>query len=139
MARTSRRRHNESSFSRGYVNIAGVSAAVRNLRMKGEHVLTAAKQALMVGAYDIVSDAKSRVPVKTGKLRDSIKATELEDGAAYDISADAKNQKGVAYGQFVEFDPKINKPFLYPAMDAQRDNVHNRVKQAIQNAIAQGP
>ena len=118
MARTSRRRHNDSSFSRGYVNIAGVGAAVRNLRMKGEHVLTAAKQALKEGADLIVNDAKSRVPVKTGKLRDSIQAKSIEYGAAYDISADAKNQNGVAYGQFVEFDPKINKPFLYPAMDA---------------------
>ena len=134
MAGTSRRRHNESSFGRGYANIAGVSEAVRNLRMKGEHVLTAAKQALKEGADMIVQDAKSRCPVKTGALKNSITAKSLEYGAAYEISADAKNQNGVAYGQFVEFSP-YGHPFLYPAMDAQRDNVNNRVKQAVQNAI----
>ena len=134
----SRRRHRESSFHRGYANIAGISEAVRNLRMKGEHVLTAAKQALKEGADMIVQDAKSRCPVKTGALKNSIKAKSLEDGAAYELTADAKNKRGIAYGQFVEFDPRIAHPFLYPAMDAQRDAVNNRVKQAIDNAVARG-
>ena len=137
MAGTSRRRHNESSFGRGYANIAGVSEAVRNLRMKGEHVLTAAKQALKEGADMIVQDAKSRCPVKTGALKNSITAKSLEDGAAYELSADAKNKRGIAYGQFVEFDPRIAHPFLYPALDANVDRVKQRVGNAIQTAIGQ--
>lgn len=137
MARTSRRRHRESSFHRGYENISGVSEAVRKLRMKGEHVLTAAKQALKEGADMVVNDAKSRCPVRTGALKNSIKAESLEYGAAYEISADAKNQNNVAYGQFVEFSPN-GHPFLYPALDAQRDAVNNHVKQAIDNAVARG-
>lgn len=137
MAGTSRRRHRESTFRRGYENIAGVNEAVRKLRMKGEHVLTAAKQGLKEGAQLVVDDAKSRCPVRTGKLRDSIKAVKLEDGAAYEISADAKNQRGIAYGQFVEFSPN-GHPFLYPAFDAQKDAVKNHVKQAIDNAVARG-
>ena len=137
MARTSRRRHRESTFQRGYENIAGVSEAVRKLRMKGEHVLTAAKQALKEGADMIVQDAKSRCPVRTGALKNSIKAESLEYGAAYEISADAKNQRGIAYGQFVEFSPN-GHPFLYPAFDAQKDAVKNHVKQAIDNAVARG-
>lgn len=94
--------------------------------------MTAAKIALKEGVDLIIADAKSRCPVKTGNLRDSIKAESLNDGAAYEISADAKND-GVAYGQFVEFSPKINKPFLYPAVDANIDAVKNKVKQAIEN------
>ena len=90
------------------------------------------------GARLVVDDAKSRVPVKTGKLQESIKATSLEDGAAYEITANAKNSKGIPYGQFVEFSPKIAKPFLYPAMDANRNIIANDVKTAIQDAIRRG-
>lgn len=128
-ARTSR--HRERNFRRGYVG--NVNAAVEKLREKGENVLTAAKIALRESADIVVADAKSRCPVKTGKLRNSIKAERLMDGAVYELSADAEND-GVAYGQFVEFSPKINKPFLYPALDANMETVKNKVKQAVQNA-----
>lgn len=136
MARTIGRRHRESTFARG--NTRGIEEAVRNLRAMGEHVLQAAKSALKDGADMIVADAKSRCPVDTGKLRDSIKATSLEDGAVYLLSANAKNEYGVAYGQFVEFDPRIARPFLYPAVDANINNVRSNVKQAIQDAIRGG-
>ena len=137
MARTSRR-YRGGDYSRGYSNIEGIENAVRKLRAIGERVLDSAKAALKDGADMVVSDAKSRVPVRTGALKNSIMAKSLEDGAAYEISANAKNKKGIPYGQFVEWSPKIAKRFLYPAMDAQRDNVNNHVKQAIQNAIQQG-
>lgn len=130
-----RRRTRDISFERG--SVRGIDDAVRRLRELGELVLTAAKQALKEGADMVVNDAKSRCPVRTGKLRDSIHAEGKEDGAAYEITADAKNQNNVAYGQFVEFSPN-GHPFLYPAFDAQRDAVKNHVKQAIDNAVAQG-
>ena len=134
MARTSRR-YRGGDYSRGYSNVEGIDNAVRKLRAIGERVLDSAKAALKDGADMVVSDAKSRVPVRTGALKNSIMAKSLEDGAAYEISANAKNKKGIPYGQFVEWSPKIAKPFLYPAMDAQRDSVNNHVKQSIQNAI----
>lgn len=137
MARTSRRyRGGNESFARG--SVRGIDEAVRKLRELGEHVLEEAKMALHEGAELIVADAKSRVPVRTGKLRDSIKAVSLEDGAAYIISADARNEYGIPYGQFVEFSPKINRPFLFPAMGANIGMIKNDVKQAIQDAIRRG-
>lgn len=135
--RSGRRYHgSKESFSRG--SITGASDAVRKLRELGEHVLTEAKMALHEGAMLVVADAKSRVPVKTGKLKESIKAVSLEDGAVYELSADARNSNGISYGQFVEFSPKIAKPFLYPAMDANRNIIANDVKNAIQDAIRRG-
>lgn len=130
------RRNRRGNFQRG--NISGVDEAVRKLREKGEHVLAAAKSALKDGVDLIVSDAKSRCPVDTGKLRDSIKAVDVAQGAAYELSANAKNQKGISYGQFVEFSPKINRPFLYPAIDANIGYVRENIKQAIQDAIRYG-
>lgn len=141
------RRHTESTFRRGSVsafsttNTESIRKAVQKLREKGEHVINAAKLALAYGVDQIVADAKSRVPVRSGKLKESIKALEVagvEEGVLYEISADATNKKKIAYGQFVEWDPRINKPFLYPAMDANRDIIKNDVKEAIQEAIRQG-
>ena len=134
MARTSRRRHTERTFHRAG-SLSGVNAAVANLRAKGEEVLLAAKSALKDGVDLVIADAKSRCPVRTGKLRDSIKAVDIANGAAYEITADAQNNNGVAYGQFVEFSPKINKPFLYPAVDANIGTVREGIKQAIQGAL----
>lgn len=131
------RRHNESTFRRGG-NLEGVNAAVARLRAKGEDVLLAAKSALRDGVDLIIADAKSRCPVRTGKLRDSIKAVDVASGAAYEITADAKNENGVAYGQFVEFSPKINKSFLYPAIDANIGAVKQDIRQAIQGALRSG-
>ncbi len=131
-----RRRYGSQSFSRGSIS-GNVNQAVRSLRELGEHVLTAAKAELKNGADLIVNDAKSRCPVRTGKLRDSIKAVRKKDGALYQISADARNQNNIPYGQFVEFDPKIAQPFLYPAFYANMDTVKNNVRNAVQNAIRQ--
>lgn len=145
-----RRRHTESTFRRGAETFASstsskeIKRAVEELRKKGKYVLFNAKLALAAGADMIVEDAKSRCPVRTGKLKESIKAREVkvegvdEDGVLYEISADATNKKGIAYGQFVEFDPRIAKPFLYPAMDACRDIIKADVKEAIQEAIRRG-
>jgi len=141
------RRHTESTFSRGSAsafstaNTESVRKAVQKLRAKGEHVIQAAKSALASGVEQLVTDAKNRVPVRTGKLKDSIKAKEVEgveSGVLYEITANATNKKGIAYGQFVEFDPKINKPFLYPAMDANRDSIERNIKESIQDAIRRG-
>lgn len=131
-----RRRHNERNFHRGG-SLEGVNAAVARLRAKGEDVLLAAKLALKDGVDLIIADAKSRCPVRTGKLRDSIKAVDVASGAAYELTADAKNENGVAYGQFVEFSPK-GHPFLYPAIDTNIGAVKQDIRQAIQGALRSG-
>lgn len=125
--------HNESTFHRGKID--GVEEAVQRLRAVGEDILFAAKLELAIGVDEIVSDAKSRCPVKTGKLRDSICAVDIADGAEYELSADAVNNKNIAYGQFVEFSPKINKPFLYPAIDKHWRIIKRNIKIAVQEAV----
>jgi len=118
---------------------------VQQLREMGEHVVEAAKRALKEGVDIVIEDAKSRCPVDTGKLKDSIRAISKEGGAVYHIEANAKNDKGIPYGQFVEFSPfhMFNghkyetgpKPFLYPAMDAHRNEVYQKVQNAVRAAI----
>ena len=88
-------------------------------------------EALREGAEMVVNDAKKLVPVKTGKLRDSIKAVSNKKGTKYTITAPAQNDKGIAYGQYVEFWPGRRYPFMYPAMEANRDEIKRKVIQAI--------
>lgn len=131
MARNpSRSSYRATSFTRGHMS---TGRAVQQLRELGEHVVEAAKHALKLGVYRVVADAKSRCPVKTGKLRDSIKAEPNSQETVYQISANAEND-GVFYGPIVEFSPEINKPFMYPALDAHKQEIKDSIQDAIHEA-----
>lgn len=110
---------------------------LENLREMGEHVSNAAKRALRNGADKVAADAKSRVPVKSGRLRDSIKVTGNSNGTSYKVSADAQNN-GYRYGKIVEFRPGHQRPFLYPALDANRQQIRENIKDAVRQAVARG-
>lgn len=101
----------------------------------GNDVTEAAKMALEDGAQIVVDEAKSRVPVKTGALRDSIHFKKLNKGTKIRIVADAKDRDGTEYGQYVEFSPLINEPFMYPAMDSRRAEVKQKIIDAIREAV----
>lgn len=140
-----RRNYTRGGFTRGSVTMRGSREAAQLLKDLGENVHKAAQEALKQGADIIVADAKSRCPVSdqrlekrglaAGALKDSIKATARKSGDEYCISAEAKDEKGVFYGQFVEFDPRIDKPFLYPAMDANREAVREKIIASIREAV----
>lgn len=161
-----RRTHygSQNHFERGSLPISknSIGKTMKELREMGAHVVQAAKDALRQGAETIVQDAKSRCPVKTGKLRDSIHAVSKKGGAEYALVADAvttvkkrlrnidgtvmTDSKGMPvtesmelyYGQIVEFSPEINHPFLYPAMEAHSKEIMDNVKDAISAAINRG-
>lgn len=128
-------RNRNGNFTRGYQS---TRRTLQQLHELGENVIIAAKTALKEGAGLIVDDARSRVPVATGKLKISIGAISKRDGAEYNISADAKNEYGIPYSQFVEFDPRINKPFLYPSLETNAGTVRRKIIDSIRNAIGGG-
>lgn len=113
------------------------------LRELGEAATAAAKSALADGADIVVQEAKNRCPVYKGNdsrvvkgaLWDSIHAVKQKGGARYKIVADAKSHDGIFYGKLVEFSPAINKPFMYPAMDARRDEVRSIIIDAVREAV----
>ena len=139
--------YRDREFSRGHMSGGQTEKVLRDI---GQNVLDAARAALEAGANEVLADAKSRCPVAAnskaiqargldvGALRDSIKAKSRNGGAVYEISANARDEKGTAYGQYVEFSPRIDRPFLYPAMDANRKAVHDKIAAAIHNAINKG-
>ena len=139
--------YNDNSFVRGQTSIDWqVRQAVEDLQRKGGHVVTAAKHALKEGADIILADMNNRAPVRTGRLKASIKAEPLENGAIYQFSANARNPRdNFLYGQIVEFSEwhmwkGKNKGHMSFAdmMDARREEVNQMIKRAIDTAIARG-
>ena len=132
-----RNHYNDVGFARGRMTGMSTYKTIEAIREYGEAALNAAKAALKEGVDAVVADAKSRCPVKTSRLRDSIKSEANKDGTVYWITANAsvespKSQSGrFYYGAVVEFSPKINKPFLYPAMDAHRQEIYAKVDAAL--------
>ena len=129
----------DKGFSRGYMSTGKTS---QELQLLGEDVLKAAKEALAAGADEVLQEAKGRCPVYEGRdarvvkgaLKDSLHLEKQKDGTAYKISADARAKDGMYYGQIVEFSPKINRPFLYPALDAHKDAIKASIVEAIKAA-----
>ena len=146
-----RNHYRDKGFSRGGISTGQVE---QHLKEIGEHVLEAAKAALKQGADEVVAEAKNRCPVyeghkhngKTymaagvtpGALRDSIKAEPNKNGTVYQVSADAKSSDGFLYGQILEFSPRVNRPFLYPALEAKKKDVVDGIAGAIREAIRRG-
>lgn len=120
------------TFIRGGMSGGHISSL---LRQRGQKAVEMAAAEVKKQAGIIRDDAKSRCPVDTGKLAESIKVVEYNGGLYCRISADARNKKGIAYGQFVEFDPRIARPFMYPAFDAHRDEAAEAIKEAVRRAL----
>ena len=139
----SRGHYGDKGFSRGGVTPVHT---LKELREIGDNAVKAAKEALKQGVAVIVADAKSRCPVRSGKLRDSIKATAKNGGTSYTLSANAYSESSKGkyyYGGRVEFDESIggipgDGRFLYPAIDAHRAEIAQNIRDAIRNAITNG-
>jgi len=119
-----RRKGDTSNFSRLFVQL-------------GADVSDGAKKALADGGDLVVREAESRCPMgDSGALKESIKSKANRKGTRVKITADARNPKdGYPYGQIMEFDPKRRRPFMYPAMDARRQEVKDGVIKAIREAV----
>ena len=112
----------------------GNNSVAKILKQLGDNAVKAARKALVKSADSVVAEAKSRVPVKTGALRDSIQAEKV-NADKIKITANAKSKKGVAYGRILEYSPKSNKAFMKPALNAKRNEVRENLVNAVREAI----
>ena len=73
------------------------------------------------GADSVERDAKSRVPVATGKLRDAIHMDDEQDEGTYVIGGDTE----AWYGHLVEYGTVRTspRPFLVPALEENRAEI----------------
>lgn len=86
--------------------------------------------ALEQGVEAIAEDAKERVPVETGALRDAIHIEEIPGGWAVVAGDD-----DAFYGHIIEHGG-VNvpaRPFLIPAKEARWDDVVGLIEEALEN------
>jgi HK97 gp10 family phage protein len=126
--------------------IRGVPRLRRKLRRMEPDVRAGVVDALREGAEQVRDDAKSRVPVNTGALRDYIKVIKgkSRDGLSWLVGLpkpkSGRRKKKIEwpfYGIFVEFGTvKMRaRPFLFPAFESRKRAVFARVRKAVDTAL----
>jgi HK97 gp10 family phage protein len=115
------------------IRIRGMEELQRKLRKLGADVSAEMGNALAAGAEIVKNDARMRVPVRTGNLRDSI---DMEQVSSNEIHV-GPGKEGW-YGQFIELGKKgyAAHPFMRPAIDERRSKVVKAVKDRLKKAIA---
>lgn len=98
---------------------------------------------LILGGKQIQATAKELCPVDTGQLRNSIEVTEISNGV--DIGTNVEYAPYVEYGTGERGDSSVAhrqdwngmspQPFLYPAFEANKENVKVIVENTLQEAI----
>lgn len=108
----------------------------------GQSVPEAARLALERVADRIVDTGQRLAPKDTLELENAINWRWAKTRRGWQIkirSTGAKNQKGVSYGQYAEWDPLFSKegpkPFLYPALEAHQDEISKAVADAAVEVI----
>ena len=137
-----KRNHYGDSFGRG-ISAKNCRGNIKKLlEVYGEKAVDAGKAELKNQAGVLVEAVKSNIKtqnlIKTGNLLNSIKATANKQETEYRISADAQDKKGFYYGQILEFSPKINKPFMYPAFLKHQQNIRDSIMAAMRKGLEGG-
>lgn len=103
-----------------------------NIRRISSDIDETVDEALDAGAELIAISARSRAPVDTGTLRDSIRVREIDDGRAIEATAFYANM--VEHGT-VNAGPR---PFLVPAFEEHQDLIERRIREAMQRMVDRG-
>jgi HK97 gp10 family phage protein len=132
---------------------ADLSLVAEKLKKAGEGaVREKVFEELARGGERICEDAKKRVPVRTGDLKQSLKVRRYKKSLAVAVEADypktAKYRKGkgskkspggsrVYYAFAVEYGTRKDpaQPFLGPALEANEDAIEERLLDAVEEAL----
>lgn len=111
-----------------YVEVNGLDEIDKALKAFSEEVaVKITRKALRAGSKVILTEAQEKVPVDTGKLRDSLKITSRKKGDRIVNSVGTSNNKNLFAGEtyyagFIEYGaPERDlpaRPFMRPALDA---------------------
>lgn len=101
----------------------------RALERAGPEIQRLLGQVVRKVAFDVEAQAKTRAPVATGALRNSIQ-THVTGALSAEVAV------GVEYGVFVEMGTtkRAAKPFLEPAVNAVRPGFERAVREVLGRA-----
>ena len=108
-------------MGRSYARIEGTDETIRNLGRINDAVLAELEQAVMPGTEVVAESARQKVPVDTGKLKESIQARVTKKNAS-GVTVIVAAGTDEYYWLFIEFGTSKMpaQPFLRPALDENR-------------------
>lgn len=124
-------------------NIDGFDKSIARMKqMADPNVVDGAVLAgLREGGSLVQTEAKNLCPVDSGQLRNSIVVTDLPEQVGVEIGSNVEYAAYVEYGTGQRGDPSVPhredwagmspQPYLYPALDANKENIANAVKHAV--------
>lgn len=130
--------------TKGAVRIEGLrelGAALRELDSRVQKRI--ARSATAAGARVIVTDAKSRVRVDTGKVKKNIRYANLKPDqpglqeSAVGVRVKGKTADSAFYWRFLEFGTAKMpaKPFLRPAFESKKVEASERIKEQLKKRL----
>lgn len=113
------------------VRVEGIPKIRTAFRQVSEKVTRSAQREVKRSALNIEGGAKNRVPVDTGRLRNSIGHETSLDELSATIGSN------VEYAPFVEFGTRgrTAKPYLFPAFEEERPKFLARLRSAVKDAL----
>lgn len=109
------------------VKLEGVEDAIRAFGAMKRAVSREVKDVVNLAALNILTRARQVVPVRTGRLRASLRVSFFLGGLAAEVGTD------VFYAPLVEFG---GKPYLIPAWDAERKTYLAALSAALSKATS---
>lgn len=121
------------------IELTGVDEILNRLQQMCENVGRLENKALKNAAEPVLQDAKSNVPIRTGKLKEGLKIGKIKnkDGVKYIlVGVDRGGNSEIFYGKFIEFgtSKRAAHPFLQPAYEKNK----NSIKEIIAETLKEG-
>lgn len=94
------------------------------------------RESLYRSAEQVAAKAKEKCPAESGQLRDSIHVEKFKKANWVRVVSDARAKSDSQYyGRIVEFSPKINKPYMYPALAEMENEISDNIAKAFRVAM----
>lgn len=120
------------------IKIEGTQMVINNLRGLDESVIKDVQEALTSGASTVAERARANAPVRSGKLRSSIryKPMPIKEGWSLVSIAmvDRSKSTGAPHAWLMEYG-RNRKPYLRPAFDSAKGGIQAKINSALSGAV----
>lgn len=116
------------------ISIEGQKDLIKNLQKITKSATNNIEQALVDGGLIVERDAKFKVPVDTGRLRQSISHKTINFGSknpAVVVGTNSEYAKHIEYGT----SRQPAKPYLLPAFEGNKAKIKKEIKKAFQKGV----
>lgn len=133
--RSSRRGGSGGGGGTVQVNIQGIDRLRSRLEELGPEIIAAAKRAVRESAEDVKAEARQKVHVDTGNLRDSVDIKYENDGLRAEVGWRDRDDWYASLHEHGTRRIPAN-PVLRPAIEGERTKLPARIKAEVRRAVS---